>query len=207
MRDTLTLSTVEQIQALGHPVRQHVLRLLTREPMTNKQLATRIGIASGKLHFHVRELERAGLIEIIEERPKGGVIEKYYRAVAANFTGGLLFGEFGEGNIEMFGSALDAARQEYARAFAHFGHTPPLTSLVHHEARLTAEGARRIQAHIEAITAEMTAGDADAGPAASVETHPYLFTALFHTMADPARDPDAGEHSDALTLSPSPTGA
>lgn len=205
MRDTLTLSTVEQIQALGHPVRQHVLRLLTREPLTNKQLATRIGIAPGKLHFHVRELERAGLIEIVEERPKGGVIEKYYRAVAANFTGGLLFGESGEGNVEMFGSALDAARQEYARAFAYYGHTPPLTSLIHHEARLTAEQARRIQGHIEAITGEMSA--ADANPAASAETHPYLFTALFHTMAAPAPDPDAGDHSDTWASPPSLTGA
>lgn len=186
MRDTLTISTVEQIQALGHPVRQHVLRLLTREPLTNKQMATRIGISPGKLHFHVRELERAGLIEIVEERPKGGVVEKYYRAVAANFTGGLLVGEAREGNVEMFGSALDAARQEYVRAFRHYQHTPPITTLVHHEARMTTEGARRIQALIEAITEEMTAADtgqADAG------NDSYLFTALFHTMADP--NPDA----------------
>lgn len=188
MRDTLTLSTVEQIQALGHPMRQHVLRLLTREPLTNKQMATRIGISPGKLHFHVRELERAGLIEIVEERPKGGVIEKYYRAVAANFTGGLLVGEAWEGNVEMFGSALDAAREEYARAVGHYGQTPPVTSLVHHEARLTEDRARRIQALIEAVTAEMTA--ADAGLAASAETHSYLFTALFHTMAAPVAEPD-----------------
>lgn len=183
MRDTLTLSTVEQIQALGHPVRQHVLRLLTREPMTNKQMATRIGIPPGKLHFHVRELERAGLIEIVEERPKGGVIEKYYRAVAHNFTGGLLVGEAQAGNVEMFGSALDAARQEYARAVERYGHTPPITSLIHHEARMTEEGARRIQALIEAITGEMTA--ADSAPDPDGETRSYLFTALFHTMAAP----------------------
>lgn len=184
VRDTLTISTVEQIQALGHPVRQHVLRLLTREPMTNKQMATRIGIPPGKLHFHVRELERAGLIELVEERPKGGVIEKYYRAVAHNFTGGLLVGEAREGNVEMFGSALDAARQEYARAVERYGYTPPITTLVHHEARLTAEGAKRIQALIEAVTAEMTAADTDPN-STSDETHSYLFTALFHTMAEP----------------------
>ncbi len=187
MRDTFILSTVEQIQALGHPVRQHVLRLLTSEPLTNKQMATRIGIPAGKLHFHVRELERAGLIELVEERPKGGVIEKYYRAVAANFTGGLLMGQSQACNVEMFGSALDAARQEYVRAFQHFQHTPPITSLIHHEARLTEEQARRIQAHVEAIAEEMRLADVD--PAASAETHPYLFTALFHTMAEPPTNP------------------
>lgn len=191
MQDTLTLSTVEQIQALGHPVRQHVLRLLTRDPLTNKQMATRIGIPPGKLHFHVRELERAGLIEIVEERPKGGVIEKYYRAVAANFTGGLLVGEASAGNIEMFGSALDAARQEYARAVEQYGHTPPITSLVHNEARLTEEGARRVQALIKAITDEMSAADTDAKSDPDTSTHPYLLTALFHTMASPLAEPDS----------------
>ena len=48
------------------------------EPLTNRELAQRLGVDPGHLHFHVRMLLRAGLIE----RAEGGKgREKPYRAV------------------------------------------------------------------------------------------------------------------------------
>src|SRR5690349_3771764 len=82
MRDVLVLETPEQIRALAHPLRQRVLGLLTNAPYTNKQLAEMLQIPPPRMHFHVRELQSAGMIEIVSQKPKGGVIEKYYRAVA-----------------------------------------------------------------------------------------------------------------------------
>ena len=37
--------------------------------MTNRELASRLGVDPGHLHFHVRMLLRAGLIELAERRP------------------------------------------------------------------------------------------------------------------------------------------
>ena len=80
--DVLTLERPEQLKALGHPLRLRVLEMLGREArtrLTNRELAQRLGVDPGHLHFHVRMLLRAGLIE----RADGGAgREKPYRAVA-----------------------------------------------------------------------------------------------------------------------------
>jgi len=187
MNGTLALTTVEQLQALAHPLRQRVLRLLGGEPRTNKQLASRLDTSPGKLHFHVRELEKAGLIALVEERPKGGIIEKYYQATAQNFTLELPIGnqEMIDGTLPT--ATLEAARQEYARAVAHFRTPPSVTSLHHAEARLSEERVARITSLLEAIATEMSDSGHDAGLSNS---RPYIFTGLFHTMADPNPDPD-----------------
>jgi DNA-binding transcriptional ArsR family regulator len=79
--DALTINRPEQLKALGHPLRLKVLELLGEndEALTNRDLAQRLGVDPGHLHFHVRMLMRAGLIE----RAEGGQgREKPYRAVA-----------------------------------------------------------------------------------------------------------------------------
>src|SRR5713226_10419224 len=80
--DVLTIERAEQLKALGHPLRLRVLEMLGGEgdrPLTNRELARRLGVDPGHLHFHVKMLLRAGLIE----RAEGGKgREKPYRAVA-----------------------------------------------------------------------------------------------------------------------------
>jgi DNA-binding transcriptional ArsR family regulator len=80
--DVLIIDRPEQLKALGHPLRLRVLEMLGDggdEPLTNRELAERLGVDPGHLHFHVRMLLRAGLIE----RADGGKgREKPYRARA-----------------------------------------------------------------------------------------------------------------------------
>jgi len=79
--DVLLIERPEQLKALGHPLRLKVLQTLAEqgEALTNRELAERIGVDPGHLHFHVRMLHRAGLIELV---PGGKGREKPYRAVA-----------------------------------------------------------------------------------------------------------------------------
>src|SRR5215210_3265303 len=80
--DVLTLERPEQLKALGHPLRLRVLETLgtgTEEHMTNRELANKLGVDPGHLHFHVRMLLKAGLIELAGP---GQGREKPYRAVA-----------------------------------------------------------------------------------------------------------------------------
>src|SRR5690242_3449122 len=49
-------------------------------------LAVRLGLARQKANYHVRELERHGLVELVEERRKGNVTERVYRATAESYV-------------------------------------------------------------------------------------------------------------------------
>jgi len=86
MQDTLVLDKPEQLKALGHPLRVRVLEMLGQEgewQLTNRELAQRLGVDPGHLHFHVRMLLKAGLIELADSNGRGR--EKPYRAVAKVF--------------------------------------------------------------------------------------------------------------------------
>jgi DNA-binding transcriptional ArsR family regulator len=83
---TLELDRPEQLKALGHPLRLKVLQALgqSEKPLTNRELAARLAVDPGHLHFHVRMLHRAGLIELAEAAGR----EKPYRAVAKHLKVG-----------------------------------------------------------------------------------------------------------------------
>ena len=79
--EVLTIDRPDQLKALGHPLRLRVLEALgeSDDPLSNRELAQRLGVDPGHLHFHVRMLLRADLIQQVPSR-KGR--EKPYRAAA-----------------------------------------------------------------------------------------------------------------------------
>ncbi len=74
--------SVEQMRVIADDLRQRIFESLVEQPLTVTQVGGRLGIAPAKVHYHVRELERVGLVRLVETREKGGILEKYYRAVA-----------------------------------------------------------------------------------------------------------------------------
>src|SRR5476649_3057795 len=66
IQDVLEIERPEQLKALGHPLRLKVLQVLgdSDHALTNRELAARLSVDPGHLHFHVRMLHRAGLIEL-----------------------------------------------------------------------------------------------------------------------------------------------
>ncbi len=85
-REVLELDRPEQLKALGHPLRLKVLQALGQAdtPLTNRELAAHLSVDPGHLHFHVRMLHRAGLIELAEAAGR----EKPYRPVAKHLRVG-----------------------------------------------------------------------------------------------------------------------
>ena len=79
--DVLTIEKPEQLKALGHPLRLRVLEALGEAdvPMSNRELAVKLGVDPGHLHFHVRMLLKCGLIQQVAAT-RGR--EKPYRAAA-----------------------------------------------------------------------------------------------------------------------------
>ncbi|HXV75143.1 MAG TPA: helix-turn-helix domain-containing protein [Candidatus Polarisedimenticolaceae bacterium] len=70
--------------ALLHPLRRRIVEHL-REPDSASGLARRLGLPRQKLNYHLRELERAELLELVEERRRGNCTERVLRATAAAY--------------------------------------------------------------------------------------------------------------------------
>jgi DNA-binding transcriptional ArsR family regulator len=84
-RELTVVERGDQIKALANPERVQILTLLVERSGTAKQVADWIGGTRGRVHYHIKELEKAGLVEKVRTVETGGVVEKYYRAVARNF--------------------------------------------------------------------------------------------------------------------------
>jgi predicted transcriptional regulator len=188
MRDELVLESTEQIRALAHPLRQRILNLLTNAPYTNKQLASLLQVTPPRLHFHVRELQAAGLIEIVSEQPKGGVIEKYYRAVARVVRLGVGIMETVD-RQELIETTLEALRQEYIRANTFFeGHIPEMR-FAHELVRLPADRLARIQELLQVLNSEIYQAMED--PERDTYEHFVAVTYLLHTLPSVTAEEEA----------------
>lgn len=82
----MRLTDPEQIKAILHPLRQRILEQLEKVgAATPSEVARAIGIAASKAHYHVRILEKAGLLKLVETRQVGSVTETYFALVARHF--------------------------------------------------------------------------------------------------------------------------
>lgn len=85
-----------QLKALAHPTRVKVLELLISKPMTSKQLGDALEMTAARVHYHLKFLERAGLIGLVDRRERAGVVEKYYRATSRKYLICQGIGMFGD---------------------------------------------------------------------------------------------------------------
>jgi DNA-binding transcriptional ArsR family regulator len=71
----------EALQALAHPLRLKVLAAL-RSPTSAATAARAVGEVRQKVNYHLKELERNGLVQKVGERQVGNFVETLYQAVA-----------------------------------------------------------------------------------------------------------------------------
>jgi DNA-binding transcriptional ArsR family regulator len=67
------------------PVRARLLHELA-SPASASTLAARLGLSRQKVNYHLRGLERHGLVELVEERRKGNMTERVLRASAQAYV-------------------------------------------------------------------------------------------------------------------------
>jgi len=67
------------------PMRSRLLAELA-EPASAATLAARVGLPRQKVNYHLRTLEAQGLVELAEERKRGGITERVLRATAATYV-------------------------------------------------------------------------------------------------------------------------
>jgi len=66
--------------ALSHPVRVHILDVLSETAASPSDLARDAGLSVNHVAYHVKELEKLGYVELVEAVPRRGTVEHFYRA-------------------------------------------------------------------------------------------------------------------------------
>ena len=83
--DVAVIDDPAAAEASLDPVRARLLAALA-EPGSATTLAAQTGLARQKVNYHLRALERHGLVELVEERRKGNCTERVLRATAASYV-------------------------------------------------------------------------------------------------------------------------
>lgn len=156
----MTIARPDQLQALGDATRWRILGRLLESPASVQELARALRAAKGTIGHHVRVLESAGLVRVVETRRVRGVVEKRYARVARQFR-------LREGDRP---SAADAdarfshlpLRQALAEASPEGADADPSTSVVV-RARMPADRARRFARLLKALAEEFSEGAPESG--------------------------------------------
>ncbi|HKZ91454.1 MAG TPA: helix-turn-helix domain-containing protein, partial [Candidatus Limnocylindrales bacterium] len=85
MLDVAVIEDPAAAEVSLEPIRTRLLAELT-DPGSATTLAARMGLPRQKVNYHLRMLERHGLVELVEERRKGNVTERVMRARARSYV-------------------------------------------------------------------------------------------------------------------------
>lgn len=86
MKERFVIDSATLLRAISQQTRLEIIRHLIEGPLTAEELAQAIGQAKSKLYYHLGELEKFELIEVVETHQKNNLIEKVYRATASYYA-------------------------------------------------------------------------------------------------------------------------
>jgi len=84
-QEIAVIAEPEAARSALDPVRARLLAALA-EPASASTAARKVGLSRQKVNYHLHELEQHGLVELVEERRRGNMLERVLRASAASFV-------------------------------------------------------------------------------------------------------------------------
>lgn len=85
MKDVLVVDDLAQLKAMSNSYRIQIIHAFEDQPATAKQISEKLGEPHSKVNYHLKTLEKVGIVRLVCQKPKYGVIEKYYEPVAKTF--------------------------------------------------------------------------------------------------------------------------
>lgn len=82
MKEVLVLRDLECIKAIAHPRRIDILNAFKSIPLSAKQLSQLLDEPHAKINYHIKTLYKVGVLDLVEEKVKSGIVEKYYYPTA-----------------------------------------------------------------------------------------------------------------------------
>jgi len=71
----------EDARSISSSLAIKILKLLAEKPMYPIKLATALKVHEQKIYYHIRNLEKAGIIHVVKQEGKQGAVAKYYGLV------------------------------------------------------------------------------------------------------------------------------
>ncbi|MFS0795310.1 ArsR/SmtB family transcription factor [Microbacterium sp. 1P10AE] len=72
------MSRIDELRATAHPLRLRMLSLLTGAALSAAEVGRELGVSQAAASYHLRVLERVGLIRVVETiRVRGGDAKRY----------------------------------------------------------------------------------------------------------------------------------
>jgi len=75
-----------QLKVALSPLAWKIMQTLAEGPSYPKEIGKKLKVHEQKVYYHIRNLEKAGLIEKIREEPRQGAIAKFYNVTDYTFT-------------------------------------------------------------------------------------------------------------------------
>lgn len=106
------ITSLEEAKVLTNELRMKIFFIyLDQKPRTAKQLADELGLSPSKVHYHVRELVKVGLLFLYDTKEVNGIIEKYYLPIAKDVR--ILINKLeGEGKRQIVGQTISSLRKQ-----------------------------------------------------------------------------------------------
>jgi DNA-binding transcriptional ArsR family regulator len=73
------------IEALGHPVREHILAVLNERIASGSEIGEELGADVSSFYHHIEELEKHGCIERVATKQRRGANEHFFQATRTVF--------------------------------------------------------------------------------------------------------------------------
>ncbi|HWG84995.1 MAG TPA: helix-turn-helix domain-containing protein, partial [Deinococcales bacterium] len=83
--ESMVISDPETLRVLSDPLRLKLLQHNFGSPWAVKDAAAALALPQTKLYYHVKLLEKHGLIRVVASRVVSGIIEKHYQVTALQF--------------------------------------------------------------------------------------------------------------------------
>lgn len=158
------LRTVEQLRGLAHPIRADIIHALRTAPGPTScaRLGEQLGLPTNKVHYHVIEMERLGLIRVEDTHARGNLSEKLYGPVADFYELDPDFLQAGgppDALGELMVAQLQAAQGDVRRLLARpvGAARAALVNSIHTDLRLSPDDARAWNAELDALVARFKA--------------------------------------------------
>ncbi len=134
MADLEFVTAPARAAAILKPIRRQILAQLT-QPDSAAGLSRRLNLPRQRLNYHLRELEKEGFLECVEERRKGNCTERMLKATAQAYV-------ITPEALGALGETVDAGTDRFSAAYLGAAAGRTLRDMADLSARARAEGRR-----------------------------------------------------------------